>query len=143
VRPKRTNILDALAQVAASSPDTLSPGALSRDDAGRGHVLPDHVAADHVARDLTPVRVVHHHVTRDPVARDHVAPGSRGTDSSGYRTRIRREKPHVSLYAHPRVLDAIRDLAQSQRRKPHDLYIDGLRLVLKQHGIDYDALDRS
>jgi hypothetical protein len=73
--------------------------------------------------------------------RDPVLTGSRGTDGTGYRTRIRREKPHVSVYAHPRVLDAIRDLALAQRKKPHDLYLEGLRLMLAHYGLDFDQLD--
>ena len=63
------------------------------------------------------------------------------TDENGYRLRVRREKPHVSLYAHPRVFAAIRDLAHAQRKRPHDLYVEGFRLMLAQYGLDFDELD--
>jgi hypothetical protein len=116
--PPKPKIADALAAIATSSPDTSSL---------------DHVARDSGERD---------NGKRDPVTRFPVATGPRGTDADGYRTRVRREKPHVSLYAHPRTLDAIRDLALAQRKKPHDLYLEGLRLMLARYGLDFDALER-
>jgi hypothetical protein len=111
--PPKPKIADALAAIATSSPDTVS--------------------LNHVARDSG---------EREPVTRFPVVTGPRGTDADGYRTRVRREKPHVSLYAHPRTLDAIRDLALAQRKKPHDLYLEGLRLMLARYGLDFDALER-
>jgi hypothetical protein len=116
--PPKPKIADALAAIATSTPDTSSL---------------DHMARDNAERDPAP---------HDPVARFPVVTGPRGTDADGYRTRVRREKPHVSLYAHPRTLDAIRDLALAQRRKPHDLYLEGLRLMLAKYGLDFDALER-
>jgi hypothetical protein len=65
-----------------------------------------------------------------------------GVDADGYRVRVRREKPHVSLYAHPKVFNTIRDLAVAQRKKPHDLYVEGMRLVLEKYGFDFDKLNR-
>lgn len=135
-KPQRRSINDALAEIAASSgPVITSPAA------------PDHVVRDDVPRS-PPARI---DVGRDsvttgtvvPMARDHVTTHhlSADTDEDGYRVRIRREKPHVSLYAHPRVFAAIRDLANAQRRKPHDLYVEGLRLMLAQYGLDFDELD--
>jgi hypothetical protein len=85
-----------------------------------------------------------------PLPRGHVTPGPMGhrdvpvggTTPDGYRIRVRKEKPHVSLYAHPKVFATIRDLAASQRKRPHDLYAQGMRLMLKQYGFDFDALNR-
>lgn len=86
---------------------------------------------DHVARDHAPVE-------EPPAAQ---APTS-GYTPDGYRIRVRREKPHASLYAHPRVFDVIKELAAAQRKRPHDLYIEGLRLMLARYGHDFDKLDR-
>jgi hypothetical protein len=121
--PPKPKIADALAAIATSSPDTSSLDHVARDTGER----------ENEKRDPAP---------HDPVTRFPVASGPRGTDADGYRTRVRREKPHVSLYAHPRTLDAIRDLALAQRKKPHDLYLEGLRLMLARYGLDFDALER-
>jgi hypothetical protein len=146
--PPKPKIADALAAIATSSPDTSSldhgkRDPVVRDNRERDHVAHDNRERDHVLRD----HVVGDSGERDPAPHDPVtrfpeATGPRGTDADGYRTRVRREKPHVSLYAHPRTLDAIRDLALAQRRKPHDLYLEGLRLMLARYGLDFDALER-
>jgi hypothetical protein len=60
----------------------------------------------------------------------------------GFRVRTRIEKPHVSLYAHPKVLDTVREIARAEGRKAHDIYIDGLKLILAQRGFDFDRLNR-
>lgn len=60
----------------------------------------------------------------------------------GYKRRVRYEKPHASVYAHPKVFKALREIAVAQDCKPHDLYLEGLRLVLRAHGRDFDALNR-
>ena len=60
----------------------------------------------------------------------------------GYKRRVRYEKPHASVYAHPKVFKALREIAVAQDCKPHDLYLEGLRLVLRSHGRDFDALNR-
>ena len=59
----------------------------------------------------------------------------------GMKVRQRIEKPHVSLYAHPRVLKKLREIAVAEDCKPHDLYVQGLRLVLKSYGYDLDKLE--
>ena len=85
--------------------------------------------------------------------RDDVAASQRGNTSAagmadelagpeGYKRRVRYEKPHASIYAHPKVFKALREIAAATDCKPHDLYIEGLRLVLRQHGRDFDALNR-
>ena len=137
-KPQRKSINDALAEIAAQQVQVTT-----------AHVGSDHVAHDDAHRPA-PVRV---DIPRESapmgalisVVRDHVATPthhlSADTDEDGYRIRIRREKPHASLYAHPRVFAVIRDLANAQRRKPHDLYVEGLRLMLAQYGYDFDELD--
>ena len=133
-KPQRRTINDTLAEIAAQAPVTAPKER-------------DHVATDHAPRATPPARI---DVGRDhvvnafvPMGRDHVATHhlSAGTDEDGYRIRVRREKPHVSFYAHPRVFSAIRDLANAQRKKPHDLYVEGMRLMLAQYGLDFDELD--
>ena len=61
--------------------------------------------------------------------------------AEGLKIRQRIEKPHVSLYAHPRVLKKLREIAAVEDCKPHDLYVQGLRMVLKSYGYDYDKLE--
>ena len=61
--------------------------------------------------------------------------------AEGLKIRQRIEKPHVSLYAHPRVLKKLREIAAVEDCKPHDLYVEGLRMVLKSYGYDYDKLE--
>ncbi|MCJ2097692.1 hypothetical protein [Methylobacterium sp. E-046] len=69
-------------------------------------------------------------------------PADEPTGPEGYKRRVRYEKPHASIYAHPKVFKALREIAAATDCKPHDLYIEGLRLVLRQHGRDFDALNR-
>lgn len=76
-----------------------------------------------------------------PVPRDNVVT-SESEGPAGYKRRVRYEKPHASIYAHPKVFKALREIAAAQDCKPHDLYVEGLRLVLRQHGRDFDALNR-
>jgi hypothetical protein len=134
-KPQRKTINDALAEIAAQAP------ASTPDHAGRDHVATDDAprsapARIDIGRDPSPLAAI-------PMGRDHVATHhlSAGTDDDGYRVRVRREKPHISFYAHPRVFQAIRDLANAQRKKPHDLYVEGMRLMLAQYGLDFDELD--
>ncbi len=61
---------------------------------------------------------------------------------NGAIARVRYERPHVSVYAHPAVFEVVKDLARTQRRKAHDLYLDGLRMLLAHHGYDFDKLNR-
>ena len=140
-KPQRRSINDALAEIAAMSGPVGTPP-----------VTPDPGARDHVVRDDVPrAAPARMDVGRDsaftgavvPMSRDHVTTHhlSAGTDEDGYRVRVRREKPHVSFYAHPRVFAAIRDLANAQRRKTHDLYVERMRLMLAQYGLDFDELD--
>ena len=143
-KPQRKTINDALAEIAAQAPAPVRRDHVETDSVPRVTGSRIDVGRDHISHDIAAfLQVTHDHMERDHVGRDHV-PGSHvalGTDDDGYRLRIRREKPHVSLYAHPRVFKAIRDLAMAQRKKPHDLYVEGLRLMLARYGLDFDELD--
>jgi hypothetical protein len=41
---------------------------------------------------------------------------------------------HTSLYLHPKVRRAIQEIAFQYDKKPHDLYIEGIDLMLRQYG---------
>lgn len=73
--------------------------------------------------------------------REHVitAPIGRVAED-GFIYRTRRERPHRSLYAAPKVFKAIDELARAQGKKQHDFYVEGLRLVLARYGLNYDEL---
>lgn len=119
----RPSINDQLARIAAQAPANAATS--QRDNVTtlqRGDVQPPHEQ----------VR---------PSPRDHVAT-SEPEGPAGYKRRVRYEKPHASIYAHPKVFKALREIAAAQDCKPHDLYVEGLRLVLRQHGRDFDALNR-
>jgi hypothetical protein len=67
----------------------------------------------------------------------------RGNETpDGLKVRQRIEKPHASLYAHPRVFKKLREIAAAEDCKAHDLYVEGLRLVLASYGYDLDKLER-
>lgn len=119
----RLSINDQLAKIAAQAPANAATSqrddvtTLQRDDVGS-----------------SPVK-------SQPTLRDNVAT-SEPEGPEGYKRRVRYEKPHASIYAHPKVFKALREIAAAQDCKPHDLYVEGLRLVLRQHGRDFDALNR-
>jgi hypothetical protein len=118
----RPSINDQLAQIAAKGPTPSTASTLPRDSvetSQRGSVETDHAT---VRRSTV--------VDAPEVERD------------GYKRRVRFEKPHASVYAHPKVFKALREIAVAQDCKPHDLYLEGLRLVLRAHGRDFDALNR-
>ena len=75
-------------------------------------------------------------------SRGHVVTRKRGPETSdGLKIRQRVEKPHASLYAHPRVFKKLREIAAAEDCKPHDLYVQGLRMVLASYGYDLDKLE--
>jgi hypothetical protein len=43
-------------------------------------------------------------------------------------------RPHVSLYLDKRVQRVIKEIALTYDRKPHDLYIDAVNLLLRSYG---------
>ena len=118
----RPSINDQLAQIAAKAPIASNVVTSPRDNVEaleRGNALPYNVATGPA-------------IVRDPFE----------AERDGYKRRVRFEKPHASVYAHPKVFKALREIAAAQDCKPHDLYLEGLRLVLRAHGRDFDALNR-
>ena len=123
-KPPRPSIADQIATIAATRPrdNVVTP---SRDEAP-----PEREAAapspDNVATQ----------------SRGHVVTRKRGPETSdGLKIRQRVEKPHASLYAHPRVFKKLREIAAAEDCKPHDLYVQGLRMVLASYGYDLDKLE--
>lgn len=49
-------------------------------------------------------------------------------------TKARREREHTSLYLNKKVLRAIKEIALQYDRKPHDLYLEGINLMLAHYG---------
>ena len=124
----RPSINDQLARLAAQAPAPAS-------EVPRGNV----VASER--EDVTTLpRGNVETLTRGDAAAEHMVSEPAGPE--GYKRRVRYEKPHASIYAHPKVFKALREIAAATDCKPHDLYIEGLRLVLRQHGRDFDALNR-
>jgi hypothetical protein len=74
-----------------------------------------------------------------PASQDAVITGRR---DDGMKLRVRRELPHVSVYAHPDVFDTVKLIAIKQRCKAHDIYIEGLRTVMAKYGYDFDEINR-
>ena len=122
----RPSIHDQLARLAAQAPAVEAP----RDPAITGQR--EDVAT--LQRDDVTT------LPRGNVATERLADEPAGPE--GYKRRVRYEKPHASIYAHPKVFKALREIAAATDCKPHDLYIEGLRMVLRQHGRDFDALNR-
>ncbi len=81
-------------------------------------------------------------VTAGNVARDDGVTSRSVTTPDGFKIRQRIERPHASIYAHPKVFRAIREIAAAEGRKPHDLFTDGLRLMFERYGRDFDKLNR-
>lgn len=46
----------------------------------------------------------------------------------------RKDRPHTTLYLDKRVQRVIKEIALQYDRKPHDLYIEGINLMLAQYG---------
>ncbi len=55
--------------------------------------------------------------------------------------RVRYERPHVSVYAHPAVFDVFREIAYRERRKAHELYLEAFALLLEKYGYDFNELN--
>ncbi|TGD91679.1 hypothetical protein [Methylobacterium nonmethylotrophicum] len=63
------------------------------------------------------------------------------TGRAGYKTRVRVEKPHVSLYAAPETLLAIKRLALDKGTTAQALYRRGLYLMLQENGLYLDKAE--
>ncbi len=74
-----------------------------------------------------------------PLMREEVADDiPEATGRAGYKTRTRVEKPHVSLYAAPETLKAIKRLALDNDTTAQALYREGLLLMLQKYGLYLD-----
>ena len=120
----RPSIADQLAGIAATRP---------RDD------------VETIPREALPPKAEPTSSSVDSVAtssRRNVVTRKRGPETAdGLKIRQRVEKPHASLYAHPRVFKKLREIAAAEDCKPHDLYVQGLRMVLASYGYDLDKLE--
>jgi hypothetical protein len=47
---------------------------------------------------------------------------------------VRKDKPHVSLYLDKRVQKVIKEIALTYDRKPHDLYVEAVNMMLRSYG---------
>ena len=132
----RPSIADQLAAVAATRPrDDVKQ--LSRDEASQ---QPE-VAAPVPQVEPKPESDQRDNATTS--SRRLVSTRQRGNETAdGMKVRQRIEKPHASLYAHPRVFKKLREIAAAEDCKAHDLYIEGLRMVLARYGYDLDKLER-
>lgn len=122
----RPSINDQLARIAAQAPTAETP----RDSAITSRRDDVTTLQRDDVESLSRANVASERVEKEPAGPE------------GYKRRVRYEKPHASIYAHPKVFKALREIAAATDCKPHDLYIEGLRMVLRQHGRDFDALNR-
>jgi hypothetical protein len=130
----RPSIADQLASIAANAPrDHVTE--VKRDE------LQEIVLAAKLAEAVPVEAPSQIDVTTLP--RRHLSTRRRASETpEGLRVRQRIEKPHASLYAHPRVFKKLREIAAAEDCKAHDLYVEGLRLVLARYGYDLDKLER-
>ena len=98
-------------------------------DQPSGHAPSDHASRDDVSSGVTergiPTKRVRGRIEPD-----------------GKRTVIRREKPHTSVYMHPAAMRKLREFPAAEDCKPHDVLLEGLRMVFARFGYDFDQLDR-
>ena len=139
-KPPRPSIADQIAAVAATQPrdhvDTLQ-----RDNVGENHASSDMEPAPRPEPELSPQPPSRS--TETTSSRGPVSTRKRGNETAdGMKVRQRIEKPHASLYAHPRVFKKLREIAAAEDCKPHDLYVEGLRMVLARYGYDLDKLEK-
>ena len=92
-------------------------------------------------------------VSEPPPARDNVKPANQydvsTANDEAAKTSTREDvktlkvdkRPHVSLYVSPAVQKAVKQLALDRNVRAHDLYLDGVRTMLKTHGLDFDKLN--
>ena len=54
--------------------------------------------------------------------------------SEGQGVRARKDRPHTTLYLDKKVQKIIKEIALQYDRKPHDLYLEGIELMLAHYG---------
>ena len=47
---------------------------------------------------------------------------------------LRKDRPHTTLYLDKRAIRAIKEIALQYDRKPHDLYLEGIDMMLTHYG---------
>lgn len=47
---------------------------------------------------------------------------------------VRKDRPHTTLYLDKKVQKVIKEIALQYDRKPHDLYLEGIDLMLAHYG---------
>jgi hypothetical protein len=139
-KPPRPSIADQIAAVAATRPRENVTTA-QRERVEESEPLRDIEATSKPELETSsqaPSRDVETTSSRGPVSTR-----KRGNETAdGMKVRQRIEKPHASLYAHPRVFKKLREIAAAEDCKPHDLYVEGLRMVLARYGYDLDRLEK-
>lgn len=65
---------------------------------------------------------------------EHPATGSNVVTLERDNAKTSRRQQHTSLYLHPNVRRAIREIAFQYDRKPHDLYMEGIDMMLVKYG---------
>lgn len=135
----RPSIADQLAAVAATRPrDDVTTAPRQPDSAA----IPDEPVAAFDAESSKTIGPAHR-VNASTLPRRNISTRKRDNETpEGMKVRQRVERPHASLYAHPRVFKKLREIAVAEDCKPHDLYVEGLRLVLERYGYDLDKLER-
>ena len=117
-----------------TKPPRKSLAELSAASRSSDQVIVDQVPVDHIKSDNAP----RHNVTPSIVTKR-----VRGRiEPDGKRTVVRREKPHTSIYMHPAAMRTLRAIAVAEDCKPHDVLLEGLRMVFARFGYDFDQLDR-
>ena len=82
--------------------------------------------------------------TVKPLQQHDAAPANRDDATALNRDDAKPSKrAHVSLYVSVKVQRAIKQLALDRNVRAHDLYLDGLRSMMKAHGLDFDQLNAS
>ncbi|MGY2053213.1 hypothetical protein [Methylobacterium sp. JK268] len=78
----------------------------------------------------------------DPFAPKVSAGGEQVVVPPGFKlVKARAVRPHVSVYLHPRVIAAMKDIAGARGVKVHDVYLDAIRSFLATHGQEFDKLN--
>ena len=58
----------------------------------------------------------------------------RGSTRVVHAATTRKDRPHTTLYLSKKVQRVIKEIALQYDRKPHDLYLEGINLMLTQYG---------
>ncbi len=62
------------------------------------------------------------------------APSSPDQEPTAVVKGLRKDRPHTTLYLDKRAIKAIKEIALQYDRKPHDLYLEGIDMMLTHYG---------